>query len=63
MHPVVLGNEFNDRSFLAGGTVCPESRSHGPGKVTEHTGNIVKRKKKEKIKQRLGGVNIGSGKK
>lgn len=44
------------------GTVCPESRSHGPGKVTEHTGNIIKRKKKERIKQRLGVVNVRSGK-
>lgn len=46
----------------SGGTVCPESRSHGPGKVTELTGNIIKRRKKEKIKQRLGGVNTGPGK-
>lgn len=46
----------------SGGTVCSESRSHSPGKVTVHTGNISKRKKKEKIKQRLGGTS-GLGKK
>lgn len=48
----------------SGGTVCPESRSNGLGNVTcEYIGNILKRKKKEKIKERLSGVNIGSSKK
>lgn len=44
------------------GTVCPESRSQGPGKVMAHTGGVVKKEKKEQIKQRLDGVNTGSAK-
>lgn len=34
----------------SGGTVYPESRSRGLGKVTEHTGNIIERKKNKRIK-------------
>lgn len=42
MHPVVSGNEFNDREASGlhppqqGETAYPESKSHGLRKVTEH---------------------------
>ena len=42
------------------GRVCPEKRESRPGECGYgNAGNIIERKKKEKLKQRLGGVNTG----